>query len=422
MKVIVAHPEKQHSLKTAESLFVNGYLEQYLTTVYYSKKSLTKLLAHLLPNKFKAKASTRKSDVIPDKKITQFCEIQALGKLLCQNVRRLQPWYGRIRYKNSDEFAIRAANYAIKCKADIVIGYDNTSPLLFEILEKEAPNIIRILDMTALNTLYMRSIYEKDLIQKPDFAGMLKKEQSRVWDDSQIHRKERELKSAQYFLCASTVTRDSLLYSGIKPEQCLMLPYGIDSDLFEFKKIEIIDHPLEFVYVGGTKELKGISYLLDAFERIDPQKARLTVVGINSLSDNLYQKYSDRIHFLGSIAHDRLPSLLCSMDAMIFPSLGDGFGLSALEGMSCGLPLICSDKSGIKDLIVDGVNGYIIPIQDENAIIKIVNKFIDDPHRIIKMGSEARKTAESFSWERYSESLCELLNEVYKARHHEMAN
>ena len=229
MKVFVAHPEQQHSLRTAEALYSSGLLGGYLTTVYYADGSLTKALSAMLPAKFRARASGRRSDVLPNGVVRQFCEAQALVKLLCQNVPALRSRYSSVRYRNSDAFAVRAARYAIDHGADAVIGYDNTSPLLYEILEREAPAVTRIQDMTALNTLYMKPIYEEDFHRKPDFADMLRAEQSRVWDEAQLDRKRRELSGAQYFLCASEITRESLVFSGVEPERCLLLPYGIDT-------------------------------------------------------------------------------------------------------------------------------------------------------------------------------------------------
>lgn len=408
-KVVIAHPEQQHSLKTAEALYPRGLLGGYLTTVYLSEGSLTKGVSRVLPARYKAKAAGRKSELIPDGLVTQYCEPQALLKLFCQNVSLFHGFYNRMRYRNADCFAAKAARYAIDTGADIVIGYDNTSPLLYEILEKEAPDIVRVQDMTALNTFYMKPIYEKDFTLKPCFAEMLKNEQSRVWDEGQLERKRRELSSAQYFLCASNVTRESLLFSGVEDNRCLLLPYGIDADTFACNSHREIEKPVRFVYVGGTKELKGVAYLLDAFMDIDPNFARLTVVGANTLSPNLLCRYSDTIDFVGNMPHSRLPELLGNMDVMVFPSLGDGFGFAALEGMSCGLPLICTDKSGVSDLIQNGVNGYVIPAQDEYAIVDKVLAFVNDQQLITVMGSEARKTAEAFTWERYGDSLYRLL-------------
>lgn len=409
MKVVIAHPEQQHSLKTAEALASHDLLGQYLTTVYYAEGSLTKALAGLLPDRFKVKAAGRRSVKLSDDLVTQFCEAQALVKLLCQNVSKLKRFYSSIRYGNSDAFAARAARYAIEHGADIVIGYDNTSPVLFEILERDAPHIVRIQDMTALNTLYMKPIYERDFLLKPDFADMLKVEQSRVWDERQLERKRRELSSAQFFLCASTVTRESLTYSGISPDRCLMLPYGVDSHEFSPGRKHTVSLPVRFVYVGGTKELKGIAYLLDAFLAVDPSVAHLTIVGSNSLSPDLLSRYEGRVSFAGVVPHSKLPDLLRTMDAMLFPSLGDGFGLAALEGMSCGLPLVCTDKSGVCDCVVDGVSGYVVPAQDERALVACVSELASDHARLSRMGEAARVTAQRYTWERYGDSLCRLL-------------
>lgn len=75
--------------------------------------------------------------------------------------------------------------------------------------------------------------------------------------------------------------RKSLRYSGVEESQMLDCPYGVDiSEFFSKMYTKTTDKkPMKFVYVGGVKELKGISYLLEAFMEIPEEQAELTVVG-----------------------------------------------------------------------------------------------------------------------------------------------
>lgn len=421
MRIMVAHPAQQHSYRLASALYGSKMLGCYCTTVYYKEKSYTKLVASVLKGKFKSKAEGRHCWEIPDSLVMQFCEIEGLIKLLALNTRFLKKQYREIKYHTADRFAKKAARYAIKNNADAVITYDDTSPILFEILKKKKPDTIRILDMSAANILYMRSIYEKDMTLSPAFKKRLLEERKICWDQNTIERTKRELSAAQYFLVPSEFVGRSLEYSGIEKEQIFYCPYGVDLNEFSIKEYENIEkgaRPLEFIYVGGVKELKGISYLLDAFKNIPKEKAFLTVVGKYDRNDKDTAPYAEFVRFTGPVLHSEVPALLKRADVFVLPSLGDSFALAAMEAAACGLPIIISENTGIKDLVSDGVNGFVVPIQSTSAIIEKILYFINNPQEIKPMGQRARDMAEKYTWNSYSEKVTEVIEEIIK-KHNE---
>lgn len=405
MKIIVCHPAQQHSYRLAAALKQKNLLDSYITTVYYKPKSFTRFVAALLKGKFKKKAECRRTSELEDNEVIQFCEIEGLLKLLALNVPIFFRFYNKLKYDTADRFAKKVASYAIAHHVDAVVTYDDCSPLLFEILMKQAPQIFRILDVSAANPLYMRRIYDKDLLLTPAFAKRLKNEMSRCWNSIIMDRAEREIAAAQKFLVPSKFVSTSLKYSGAEESQMLYCPYGVDVSQFSQKKYDDADkiknRPLRCIYVGGVKELKGISYLLEAFQNIPKKEAELTVVGAFNPKDKDIQPYVNRVRFTGMVLHSEIPKLLQKADIFIFPSLGDGFGLSVLEAATVGLPLVISENSGVADIIRNFTEGIIIPIQSSEAIQNAVKWFIDHPERIQFMGNAARKKALEYTWERY---------------------
>ena len=415
MKILVAHPAQQHSYRLAAALKNAGILCKYATTVYYKRGSFTAMAAKGLKGQFRTKAENRRSPDLDDRQVVQFCEIEGLLKLLALNTRLLKRQYRTIKYSTADRFARMAAKYAVRNRMDAVITYDDTSPILFEMLAEKAPHTVRIMDMSAANILYMRGIYEKDIVLSPAFAERLRKERKICWDPFTLKRIRRELKAAQYFLAPSEFVGRSLEYSGIQRDQIYYCPYGVDTKEFSAKKYEDIlpgSRPLEFIYVGGVKELKGISYLLDAFSRISVDEGFLTVVGKYDPEDADTSPYSKTVHFTGTVLHSEVPDLLRKADVFILPSLGEGMALSAIEAASCGLPLILSENSGLKEMIEEGVNGFTVPIQSVEALVEKIRFFIDRPDRIRPMGENARKMAEQYTWERYSRTVAEAVRKI----------
>lgn len=424
MKVIVAHPAQQHSYRLATALKNANMLEKYATTVYNKKGSLTALCAHLLRGKFRVKAESRHCDNLDDNDVIQFCELEGLIKLVALNTNFLKRHYYQIKYHTADCFARKVARYAIKHHVDAVITYDDSSPLLFEILEREAPHILRIMDMSSANLLYLKNIYEHDMELAPSFAERMRRERSICWDQDVLDRAEREIKATQKFLVPSEFVSRSLAYSGVKSEQLLRCPYGVDIAQFspkEYKDDLYIKNrampyrqrPLHFIYVGGVKELKGISYLLEAFREIPVELADLTVVGNYCENDTDTRPYQGIVKFTGSILHSYVAEELKKADVFVFASLGEGLSLSTLEAAACGLPLIVTENSGVNDEMTDGVEGFVIPIQSKKAIQDKVYWFIEHPEMIHRMGEAAKLFAQKYTWEAYYKKVKEIFeNEI----------
>lgn len=415
MKIIVAHPAQQHSYRTAAALKQEGMLYKYITTVYNKPFSLTSLCTKFLKGKLRKKAESRVCAQLDNEDILQFVELEGLIKLFAMHVTWAKPFYYKINYHTADRFAKKVANYAIKHKVDAVITYDDSSPLLFEIIKKRAPSIKCILDVSIANHLYMRKIFERDELLAPKFSQRLHDEMPFVWNTQNNIRAIREINSADYFLVPSLFVKKSLMYSGVKEEQLMICPYGVDADMFQSKKYEDIElvkkRPIRYIFVGGVKERKGAYYLLEAFKQIPKEKAELTIVGTVNTSDEDLQPYLQYVNFTGMVLHSDVPALLQKSDVYIFPSLAEGLTLSALEAAACGLPLILTENTGANDCISDGVEGFIIPAQSVEAIVDKVMWFSEHPEAIEKMGKASRHMAEQYTWARYGKNLVKVLTE-----------
>ena len=404
MRVIVAHPEQQHSYRLAGALKEAGCLEKYITTVYKKDYNLTSIVAHILPKKYAARAMTRHCSELENSEVVQFCEGLGLLKLFSSYF--LKKHYQKLRCYTADRFAHKVADYAIKHQVDAVVTYDNCSPVLFRELSEKAPHILRIMDMSAANLFYMKEIYERDFKLAPKFAGRLRKERSYIWDDAYMERIRQEQKYTQYYLTPSEFVQRSLAHSGVQEEQMLMCPYGVDTTQFSMKEYhEGQNLPLKIVYIGGIKELKGVYYLLEAFKGISPDIGTLTIVGDYDDSEDI-KEYAPYVTFTGRIPHSEMQNVLKAADAFIFPSLGEGMSLSILEAAACGLPLIISDNCGFKEKV--GEEGIIFDIQSIKAIQDKVKYLYGHQELIPAMGIKARKMAERYTWENYRVKVKEI--------------
>lgn len=405
-KVMVFHPGQQHSYRLATALNKVGLLGCYCTTVYNRPASLTRKMLSFLKGDSKIRAEARHCNGIRNDQVVQFGEFFGLLTILFDKLKWNRVGKSWNQFVN-DYCGKKAAKYAIKNGYDCVISYNNNSKSIFEYLSKYAPKIIRVMDASAANVLYMKNIYERDMELAPDFKSLLLQERGILWNKRYQNRINVENTLAQYILAGSEFVKKTYVELGFPQERVFICPYGVN--LEEFKPINMTEYdgirPLECIYVGGTKELKGISYLLEAFMDIPKEKAVLTVVGAITLSPEMFEKYSKKISFTGTILHSQVADMLREKDVMVFPSLGDGFGLAVIEAMSSGIPVIASENTGSAELIRNKQNGFVIPIQDKDAIINSLYWIIDHPKDYVQMARNARVSVKNLSWIEYDKKI-----------------
>lgn len=412
--IIIAHPGKQHSFQTAVGVKKTGFHMEYCTTVYDKPGSLTNFIKRFLNKNDSEKANTRRSSKIKDTEVHQILEWYGLFQLFMMRRNISGDRYNKINDSLNAMFGHRVAKLAKKMHADAVVSYDNNSLTLFSDLSKNSPDTIRILDMAAANRIYMKRIYETDCRISPDFAAKLKEECPIIESEGVCERIQKEIELSQYFLVGSSFVKKSLEYSGVRAEQIYICPYGVDTSRFYRKgfKTRSESEPVRFVFVGGTKELKGLSYMLQAFQKVDHTKATFTIIGADNLCKELKEKYAKDVDFVGMILHDSLPGILQNYDVMVFPSLGEGFGLSIIEAMACGLPVVSTTNTGANDFIKDGENGFIVPIQDADAIADKMQWFMNHREEIPRMGKNAIKTASDLTWDNYHKKVAAAIREI----------
>lgn len=404
-KIIVAHPGKQHSFQLATGLNRDGMLFKYITTVYDKKNSiLMKTTRFFLNENDRKRASGRRCESLRDEQVIQFCKLRSMITLLLVRLDKSRKIYNAWNQYVANSFSRKVAKYAIRNKADAVIMYDSSAEKCFEILEKRAPKIKRILDASCANRPFVKQIYEEDMQRSPLWAETLRSEKEFMWKfpmDGYV----REGQLATGILVASAFVKRSYTAYGVDDSQIHIVPYGVDTAAFQpiiFKKHEGI----RFIYVGGVRQMKGISYLLEAFAKLHTEfpKVQLEIIGDCHISDDLIEPYKDMVLFSGYLLHDKIAERLQEADVFVFPSLADGFGLAGIEAMGSGLPIIVSNNSGISDVINDEC-GFVVKTGDVDALYKKMRFFCQNPEHIQKMGAAARKVAMAYTWENYYQNV-----------------
>jgi len=186
----------------------------------------------------------------------------------------------------------------------------------------------------------------------------------------------------------------------VKPSKICVIPNWID--VAHFKPMNVHKEHGRIVFVGRLEKQKNILSLIEAVKKIP--NVKLYIIGEGSLRKVIETKIkSENIHnvvLLGVVPNERLPEELNKSEIFILPSLWEGHPKALLEAMACGLPVIGSDVEGIRELIVNGVNGILCEPNAE-SIRKAILKLLNDPELRKKLGENARKfVVENFSFEK----------------------
>jgi len=154
------------------------------------------------------------------------------------------------------------------------------------------------------------------------------------------------------------------------------------------------------LFVGRFVKYKGLEYLIRAMEYV--QKGTLVVVGTGPQEEYLRrlikrQKLQNVI-FVGHIAHDELPKLYRASDVYVLPAItrGENFGISALEAMACGIPVVASDFPWMRELVKESC-GFTVQPKNIMGLAEAINQLLDDENLRIRMGEAARKNAMKYN-------------------------
>lgn len=413
MKIVVAHPGKQHAMQLAYALQKSGDLNKFITTVYDKKGSVTTSVISLLQGKDKKKGKSRKDRRLLDSNVMQYCEVLALLQLLLARTKCPKVLIEKLDAFIKYYFGIKVAKYAVKIGADAVIMFDTTSVSCFKYLEKKAPQIKRILDASIANRVVNKRIYEKEYELYGDKAVI--NEQKYLWNKHEYNKILEEVKHIQYVLAASNFVIDSYKYVGVPESRIFHVPYGVDTSMFT-SNTKLKTEKVKLVFVGSTIRRKGLHHLLSVVAEMKSDCLHLDVVGDISHNSDLYIKYSkyDQIDFHGFVTRDKIAEIYHNANVFVLPSLSEGLALVGLEAMGSGLPIICSTNSGVNDLVLQYQNGIVINPLDENELRDAIKYCINHKSELSGWGELARSTAERYTWEAYYSKISDTMNRIMK--------
>jgi len=209
-----------------------------------------------------------------------------------------------------------------------------------------------------------------------------------------------EYELADLLLVLSQKAEETFLFAGIPKEKLFRTSRGVDIERF---------HPgakpsrFRALFVGALIQRKGLHLLLQAWKKLNLPNSELLLVGHPHPEMQPYlQALPESVKLLGF--HKKVEELYRECSVFIFPSELEGSAKVTYEAAASGLAQITTKESG--DVVVDGLNGLLIPPQDVDSLCSAILKLYHNPELVRAMGDAGRqRVVEQFTWDHFRERI-----------------
>ena len=221
------------------------------------------------------------------------------------------------------------------------------------------------------------------------------------------------------FEVISPSTRDDLIARGMNGDRIRTIFCGLEHEKFTLEDPPPRSETPLVVSWSRLRRYKSLDVAIRAFDLIQKElpAARMLIMGrgpdeqrLRNLTRKL--QLEDKIEFRGFLDWEELVATLHRCQVFLNPSPKEGWGLTVVEANQCGLPVVASDRPGLKDSVRDGVTGALVPYGDEQALAAEALRILRDPDLFRKRSQAAREWAGTFSWSRCIRESLDLFGEV----------
>jgi len=228
-----------------------------------------------------------------------------------------------------------------------------------------------------------------------------------------LERYEEEISLADAVICPSEVVEDSLRQVKY-PRSIRVVSPGLDLGRFVPDMQGRRHGPLRVLYVGGIRLQKGFQYLAEAARSLG-KKVEVYLVG-NILCDvpRLSTFLPENVKIIGPKPYSDILLYYGWADVFCLPSLAEGSARVTHEALACGLPVVCTPKAG--SVVQDGIDGFLVPIRDSEAVADRLSQLHDDRELLRRMSSCAVASARKSSLSNYGCRLVQSITSLLQNR------
>jgi glycosyltransferase involved in cell wall biosynthesis len=218
------------------------------------------------------------------------------------------------------------------------------------------------------------------------------------------------------FSVLSQGTRDDLIGRGLPAEQIQVIYSGLSQEEYNAPpRKPFADHPI-LVYLGRIKRYKGIELGIEAVRRLKDKYPSLEyqIVGTGDYLDELKRiavqaGVERQVTFTGLKRGREKTEILQRANVLLYTSPKEGWGLSVVEANLCGTPVVASNSPGLRESVVDGRTGFLVPHGDVPALVRRIDDLLSDADLYGRMRAAALEWGRGFTWERSTRETLALM-------------
>ncbi|MCK5600744.1 glycosyltransferase family 4 protein [Candidatus Pacearchaeota archaeon] len=330
----------------------------------------------------------------------------AIGKILKLNINN--------RYYSERLFSLCSRRWLLKNKDkyDIVMG---TVRLAEAFKDAKKLGKITVLYASGEHPLSFREKYRKER-EKWKIQNI-----SPTRKDKHLFKYKESIEFSDYIIALSRESKKTYIKYGYDNNKIYVCPPGVHIGQ-EGRINESLDSDrkdgFNVVFMGRVDVLKGVQYLLEAWRKVDlPDNAVLHICGKRPPgAAKIIRHFKDlkNVHYPGFVDPRKY---FQKADLFVLPTLSEGFGRSVLDAMSHGLAGIVTPMAA--EPIIDQKNGIIVPSCDSDSIAFWLKKLYDDKELRKRIGFEARKVTEKYSWENYCRNIALIIENIMSKKESE---
>ena len=213
------------------------------------------------------------------------------------------------------------------------------------------------------------------------------------------HIYDKLIKNGDAFLSISDYNYNNLIKFGINKNKIISHPVGINIKKFPYRNPNIHIDTIRIISVSRLMRVKGLKFGISAINKLIRERSikniKWDIVGEGPLFEDLYSKVNqlglnDYIHFTGFQNQESINKLLEMSNIYFLPSVAEALPLVLMEALAVGLPVVATDVGSVKQLIFDGISGFIVKPRDEDEMANKLELLIKNPHLWEEMTNKGR--------------------------------
>ena len=405
-------------------LHAEGLLEHFFTDIC-ADKGWPRLL-HLIPPKLRPYAVARLLDRVPENVPTS--RVTAFTDLGFEYARRL-----RAAKSPGDATAVFLWNDSEFCSRVIASPWGNARAVFT--FNNAGLEILKLARNRGLITVMEQSIAPRMVEQ-----GLLDEQHALNpgWQEAHVNssqtryseRQAAEWELADLIICGSDFVCEGIRKCHGPVEQCVVVPYGVDSQLpnkggkcqnkedrlnrpesfydpqSSTPRAEQNGHPLRVLTVGSVGLRKGAPAVYEAAKTLK-DRAQFRWVGGIEVLPQAAERMRAYVELTGSVPRSEVHTHFAWADVFLLPSVCEGSATVTYEALAWGLPVICTPNTG--SVVRDGMEGFIVPVNDAHAIVECLELLLGDRDKIEGMSTSAKRRAREFTVTAYGQRLLKAL-------------